>query len=198
MVFAPAVIILCAVPMAWVVVRSRSAYRHIFEFLSFLPHSLPPIVFAIAALLGSLFILKDAIPLYGTIWLIGIIYVIEGIAFASRIINTSYMQIHRELDEVAYVSGLGLVETLRRVTIPILLPAIIGVWLWRALVTYRELTVAGTLFTPDNITLPVMVWNLWTSGGTGAASAITLLIILILTPCIMIYWFAFGRRMMGW
>jgi len=198
MIFAPTVTILCAVPLAWVVVRSRSAYRHVFEFLSFLPHAMPPIIFALAALLASLFILKDTIPLYGTVWLIGMVYVVEGIAFVSRVINTSYMQIHRELDEVGHVSGLGLIDTLRRVTIPILVPTIMGVWLWRALVTYRELTVAGTLFTPDNITLPVMVWNLWTSGGTGSAAAVTLVIILVLTPCIMIYWFAFGRRVMGW
>jgi iron(III) transport system permease protein len=198
MVLAPAATIVCALPLAWVVTRSRSAWRYIYEFLTFLPHAMPPIIFGLAALLAALFVFRDTLPLYGTVWIIAIVYIVEGIAFVSRVINSSMLQIHRELDEVGYVSGLGLLSVLRHVTLPLLFPTLLGVWLWRALVTYRELTVAGTLFTPDNITLPVMAWNLWTSGGTGAAAAVTLMIVLILTPFIMLYWVFVGRRIMGW
>lgn len=198
MVAAPTITVVLAVPLAWVVVRSRSRWRYVFEFLSFLPHALPPIVFAIAALVTALFLLGDALPLYGTIWLIAVVYVIESIAFVSRVINSSLIQIHRELEEVAYVSGLAIVTVLRHVFVPLVLPAILGVWLWRALVTYRELTVATVLFTPESITLPVVVWSQWVGIGLGPAAAATLVIVALLTPLIVLYWIAVGRRFMGW
>ena len=80
--------------------------------------------------------------------IIAIVYIIESITFVSRVINTTLIQIHRELEEVGYVSGLAVVTVLRRVFVPLVLPAILGIWLWRALVTYRELTVAAVLFNP--------------------------------------------------
>lgn len=198
MIVAPTITVVLAVPLAWVVVRSGSRWRYVFEFLSFLPHAMPPIVFAIAALVTALFLLGEALPLYGTIWLIAVVYVIESIAFVSRVINSTLIQIHRELEEVAYVSGLSIITVLRRIFVPLVLPAILGVWLWRALVTYRELTVATVLFTPENITLPVVVWSQWIGIGLGPAAAATLVIVALLTPLIVLYWVVIGRRFMGW
>jgi iron(III) transport system permease protein len=66
-------------------------------------------------------------------------------------------------------------------------------WLWMALITYRELTVATVLFTPKNITLPVVVWNIWISGNFGVASAITLVLLSCLIPLILAYYVA-GKR----
>ena len=198
MVVAPTVTVLLAIPLAWVVVRSGSRWRYGYEFLSFLPHSLPPIVFALAALVASLFVLGDGIALYGTVWIIAVVYVIESIAFVSRVLNGTLLQIHRELEEVGYVSGLGLITVLRRIFVPLVLPAILGVWLWRALVTYRELTVATVLLTPENITLPVVVWSQWVGVGLGQAAAVTLILVAVLTPLILIYWLCVGRRFLDW
>ena len=198
MIVVPTVTVLLAIPLAWVVVRSGSRWRYGYEFLSFLPHSLPPIVFALATLVVSLFVLGDWLALYGTVWIIAIVYVIESIAFVSRVLNGTLLQIHRELEEVGYVSGLGLVTVLRRIFVPLVLPAILGVWLWRALVTYRELTVATVLLTPENITLPVVVWSQWVGVGLGQAAAVTLILVAMLAPLILVYWLCVGRRFLDW
>ncbi len=198
MLLVPTVTIFLAIPVAWVVVRSGSRLRYAYEFLIFLPHAMPAIIFGVAALIAALFILGDTIPLYGTVWLIAIVYVIESITFISRVLNNTLMQIHPELEEVGYVSGLSMIAVLRRVFVPLVMPAILGIWLWRALVTYRELTVAAVLYNPDNITLPVVVWALWTGGGMGPASAVTMVMLAVMTPLIMIYWIFVGRRHLGW
>jgi iron(III) transport system permease protein len=104
------------------------------------------------------------------------------------------MQIHRELEEVGLVSGLGLLSVLWRITLPLLLPTIAATWFWRALVVFRELPVASTLFTPSNITVPVMIWNVWTQGGAGPAAAVTLILVAALAPLTVIYWLSVGRR----
>ncbi len=187
-----------AIPVAWVVIRSRTWWRFVIEFLVFLPHAMPAIIFGVAALLAGLFVLGDVIPIHGTIWIIAIVYVVERLTFCSRVLNGSFIQIHDELEEVGYVSGMNAVAVLRRVFVPLILPAVLAVWLWTALVIYRELTVATVLFNPKNVTLPVIVWNFWTAGGMGPASAVTMVMLAVLMPLVLIYWFTAGRRFMGW
>lgn len=197
MLVVPTVSILLAVPVAWVVVRSASRWRYAYEFLVFLPHAMPAIVLGVAALIGALFIIGDIVPLYGTVWLIAIVYVVERMTLCSRVLNGALMQVHREIEEAGYVSGLSIRSVLLRIFVPIVMPAILGIWLWTALVTYRELTVAAVLFNPQSLTLPIVVWNLWTAGGMGAAAAVTLVMLAVFMPLVLLYWYAIGRRNMA-
>ncbi len=77
--------------------------------------------------------------------------------------------------------------------LPLLRPAVMSVWIWTALLVYRELTVAVFLTVQDNITLPAVIWSYWYAGGINKASAVTLLMTLVLTPLILVFWW-FGRR----
>jgi ABC-type Fe3+ transport system permease subunit len=49
------------------------------------------------------------------------------------------------------------------------------------------------LSTGDNLTFPVLVWDLWLGGGLGQASALAVVMLLVMTPMIAVYWF-FARR----
>ena len=80
--------------------------------------------------------------------------------------------------------------------LPLLVPALVSVWLWSALLTYRELTVATFLSTPNNVTLPVVVWGFWYAGYLGNAAAITVVLVAVLLPLIGVYWL-FSRRTFG-
>ncbi|MGE0743650.1 MAG: ABC transporter permease [Rhodospirillales bacterium] len=197
MLVVPTVSIVLAVPVAWVVVRSASRWRFAYEFLVFLPHAMPAIVLGVAALIGALFVLGDIIPIYGTVWLIAVVYVVERMTLCSRVLNSALMQVHREIEEAGYVSGMSIRSVMMRIFVPIVLPAIMAIWLWTALVTYRELTVAAVLFNPQSVTLPIVVWNLWTAGGMGAAAAVTLVMLAVFMPLVLIYWYATGRRSMA-
>jgi iron(III) transport system permease protein len=66
-------------------------------------------------------------------------------------------------------------------------------WLWLALLTVRELTLATMLFSPENITLSVVVWSIWSSGNASQASAVTLVMMGLLLPLVLLYW-CFGRQ----
>lgn len=194
LVFAvPLLVLLFSFCISWLVVRSRSRARYALEFGAFLPQALPPVILAIGALLLALFVLQKFLPLYGSVWLIGVVYVIARLAFATRALNSSLLQIHRELEEAAFVAGLSTLRTARRVLLPLLRPTMFSVWIWSALLVYRELTVAVFLAVQDNITLPAVIWSYWYAGTMNIASAITLLMTLILTPMIMVFW-AFARR----
>ena len=189
----PLLVVLFAFCISWLVVRSRRRARYILEFGAFLPHALPEAILAIGALLLALFVVGDLVPIYGSIWLIALVYVVARLAFATRAMNGSLLQVHKELEEAAFVAGLSNFRTAWRILLPLLRPAVMSVWIWTALLVYRELTVAVFLTVQDNITLPAVIWSYWYAGGINKASAVTLLMTLVLTPLILVFWW-FGRR----
>lgn len=189
----PLLVLLFSFSISWLVVRSRSRARYALEFVAFLPQALPEIILAIGALLLSLFVLREVVPLYGSVWLIAIVYLVARLAFATRAFNGSLLQIHRELEEAAFVSGLSTSRTAWRVLLPLLWPTVLSVWLWTALLVYRELTVAVFLGVHDNITFPAVIWSYWYSGVMNKASAVTLLMTVVLAPLIAAFWWL-GRR----
>ena len=189
----PLVTLLLAFSISWLIVRSRNRLRYALEFGAFLPHALPEVILAIGALLLALFVLQGIVPLYGSVWLIAIVYVISRLAFATRALNSSLLQIHKELEEAAYTAGLSPVRTSWRILVPLLRPTLMSVWIWSAILVYRELTVAVFLISQDSVTLHAVIWSYWFSGAINQAAAVTLLMTLALTPLILIFWW-FGRR----
>lgn len=193
MVSVPLVVLICSFCISWLVVRSRSRARYALEFGAFLPHTIPEILFAIGALLVALFVLKGLLPLYDTLWLIGMVYVVVRLAFATRAMNGSLLQVHRELEEAAFVAGLSTFRTAWRVVLPLIRPTILSVWIWTALLVYREVTVAVFLTSQDSITLPAIVWSYWNAAGTTEASMLTVIMIVLFSPLLFLFW-RFGRR----
>jgi iron(III) transport system permease protein len=189
----PLITLLLAFSISWLIVRSRSRMRYVLEFGAFLPHALPEVIMAIGALLLALFVLPKFIPLYGSVWLIAIVYVISRLAFATRALNSSLLQIHKELEEAAYTAGLSPVRTSWRILVPLLRPTLMSVWIWSAILVYRELTVAVFLISQESVTLPAVIWSYWFSGAINQAAAVTLLMTAVLTPLVLVFWW-FGRR----
>jgi iron(III) transport system permease protein len=193
MVVVPPVTLLFGFCISWLVVRSRTRARYALEFGAFLPHTIPRVVFALGALLLTLYVIQDAVPIYGTVWIIAAVYIIVWLPFATRATNSSLIQIHRELEEAAYVSGLSAFRTARRVVLPLLRPVILSVWIWTALLVYSEVTAAVFLISQDNITLPAIVWGRWNQGAPTSAAAITVLMMLVFAPLLMLGW-RYARR----
>jgi iron(III) transport system permease protein len=193
MVVVPAVVLCVSFCISWLVVRSRSRARYLLEFGAFLPHTLPEVLFAIGALLLALFVLKDFLPLYDTVWLIAIVYVVVRMAFGTRAMNGALLQVHRELEEAASVAGLSTLRTAWRVVLPLIRPTMFSVWIWTMLLVYREVTVAVFLTSQNSITLPAIVWSYWNAAGMTEASMVTLLMIALFSPLLVLFW-RFGRQ----
>jgi iron(III) transport system permease protein len=189
MILAPIVTIAVAFSISWIVLRSHIRGRALFDFVAFLPLSVPSIVFSMAALLLALFVLQPVIPIYGTIWILLLVYVVSRISYATRITNSALIQIHRELEEAAQMSGAGLGAVMYRVLAPLLKPALGYAFIWIALLTYRELTVPVLLATNDNLPLAVVIWNMWFGSQFGQASAVVVLMLLAMMPLIYLgFW----------
>ena len=188
MVLTPTLTLALALCFSWVVLRSRFPGRNWFDFVAFLPHAMPSIVFSVGALLIALFVIQQFMPAFGTLWLLLVAFIVGRISYATRMSNTGLIQIHKELEESGEVGGATTGGVLMKIVVPLLAPTLLNAWLWVALLTFRELTLAVLLTTRDNITLPVVIWSLWLGGGLGDAAAVALVMLCLMTPIIVIYW----------
>jgi iron(III) transport system permease protein len=188
-ILTPTLTLLFSLAFSWIVLRSKYRWRGVYDFFAFLPHAVPNIIFAIGAMLLALFVLRQFVPIYGTIWIVLIVLVLVRISYGTRVLNSALIQVHPELEEAAYMSGGKTSSVLRSILFPILTPAMMYVWLWVALLSYRELTLPAILAGKDNATVALVVWNLWESGGLGQSAALTVILLVCFAPLVGLYWF---------
>jgi iron(III) transport system permease protein len=196
MVLTPVITLAASVAFSWVVLRSRVPGRAAFDFIAFLPHAIPSVVFGVATLLVALFVIDKIVPIYGTIWLLLLSFVVGRISYGTRMTNGGLIQINRELDECALINGAATWGVLKEVLLPLLAPTLLYTGLWIALLCFRELTLAVFLTVPGNMTLAVFIWGMWTGGNQGPAAAMTLIMLVLMAPLVAAYWVVARRRAM--
>lgn len=176
--FVPVAVVVIATAISWIVVRSRFKSRFVIDEIAFLPIAVPRIVLAVSVLYLAL-LSRNFIPIYGTIFLIGLIHIIAFISFATRALNGAILQIHADLEDAGRVSGASAFTVLRKVTAPLLKPALIGSWFWVLLLSFREVTMAVMISSVDSVVLPVQIWILWNRALHQEASASAVMLALI-------------------
>lgn len=171
--------ILLALLVSWFVVRQRQTGASMANYLatvSFLPQCVPSIVIGLALIFVYV---RFPIPIYGTLWIIALAMTTRYLAFSSRATTASLIQVHGELEEASQMAGAPWSRTLRRVTMPLLAPAMINVFLWVAVHAMQELSMALMLYTPDTVVISTMIWSMWQNGRTADAAVLGVVLILL-------------------
>ena len=171
MIWVPAVVLFFSTITSWIVVRTRMRGRASVDSIVTLPMVIPHLAFAFALSFVGLYIARG-IPIYGTLAVIIISHSIAFITFGTRTINGSLIQIHKDLEESVFTSGGSRIVALRRVILPLLVPALFYAGVWVALLSYREVTMALFLQSPQNQVLSTAIWNLWDSNNPADAAAL--------------------------
>ena len=167
-----------AAAVAWVVLRSKFPGRRLLDILTFLPHAVPSVVLALALI--YVYLTFDFIPIYGTSLIILVGFVTNYLPFSTRTLSASIIQIHKELEEAGRVSGASPVTVFRKIIIPLLLPAMAGVAIWVAVHAMRELSMALMLNSSSNNVISFLIWSHWEAGDLRHASALGVVLILIM------------------
>jgi hypothetical protein len=107
--------------------RGRGRMRTVIDALLSVPLGIPGIILGLGFL-----ILFIKTPLYGTLWIILIAYVARFFPFATRGVSALYLSINPELEQSARASGGSWAQTMRWIVLPLLRPAIIAAWPFRA------------------------------------------------------------------
>ncbi|WP_210327823.1 hypothetical protein [Mesorhizobium silamurunense] len=85
------------------------------------------------------------------------------------------MQIHPELEESARVSGFGWLSTVGRITLPLVLPAIISSWVMVYSIYISELSMVLPLYTANTRTLSILSFDTWAVGEFSQVASLSLL-----------------------
>ena len=192
MIVVPTAIVIICTAISWIVTRSRMRGRVVLDAIAFLPHPVPHILFALAIAYLALLV-SNVIPLYGTIYVLMVVYVVCWISFGTRVLNNSMIQVHRELEEAAQVGGASTFRIIAKVIAPLIKPGLIYAWIWTSLSAYRELTMAVFLSSPKSQVLSTYIWGQWHGGGLGDAAAIAIMMIAVMSPVVTSFWM-FARK----
>ena len=119
------------------------------------------------------------IPIYGTLWIIALAMTTRYLAYSSRATTAALMQVHGELEEASQMSGAPWTRTLRRITMPLLAPAMINVFFWVAVHAMQELSMALMLYNPDTVVISTMIWSMWQNGKTADAAVLGVILIVL-------------------
>jgi len=141
-----------------------------------------------------LYLTFDFIPIYNTIWILIVAFVTRFMTFPVRNMNAAMHQLHKELEEAASVNGASWWTMFSRITIPLLMPSMVGVWLWTALLSLREVSIPLLLSGPRTSVISVVIWDRWQEGGIPQAAVLGV-VLLILGAVIMILGRIFGFKL---
>ena len=162
---------------SWFIFRTNISRRGVLDFMIFLPYAFPGIIIGIAFMI---LFLSFENPIYNTIWIIVLAYMVNFLPIASRFTHAAVVQVHKELEEAAWASGAGFWRTLRHIWMPLLIPPLVNGGLFLLILSLKIMSIAALLQGPDSKVLAVFLWNLWAAGGTGPSSALSILLILSL------------------
>ncbi len=158
--------------LAWIIYRSRMPARGAMEFLIMVPQAVPRLVFGLGLLWAWINI---PIPIYGTLWLLGIAYFTVFMPLGLRTIAGVVMQVDKSLEECARVCGAAWTYQMRTITLPLLRPGLIAAWLLIFIASVRELGVSVFLMGPNSKVVAPAIVNSWLSSSSELSAAMALM-----------------------
>ena len=142
---AATVVMLVTSVICWIVVKTKLPGRWLLDNVASLPMVFPGLVLGLSIMI---FYLNVDVGVYGTIWIMFIAYITRFMPYGLRYNTTSMLQIHKELEESAAMSGASWATTFRRVILPLLKPGLLAGWIYVMIVSIRELSSSILLYSP--------------------------------------------------
>jgi iron(III) transport system permease protein len=168
--------------ICWITVKTRLPGRWLLDNVASLPMVFPGLVLGLAIMI---FYLNVDVGIYGTMWIMFIAYVTRFLPYGLRYNTASMLQIHKELEESAAMSGASWGTTFVRVILPLLKPGLVAGWIYVMIVSIRELSSSILLYSPGTEVLSITIWELWENGQYVELSALGVLFILALFVLVM-------------
>jgi iron(III) transport system permease protein len=170
--------------MSWLALRALKKYGWLLDMLTFAPIAIPSLIVGASILFAYLIL---PIPVYNTIWILLIAYVTMYMPYGMRFIAGGMAQIHRELEEVAEVSGASPPKVFGRVLLPLLAPVLTAAWLYVFVLAVRELSASIFLAGPGTQVLGTITLTMWEEGGGyGAVCAMGMVQVIPLVVIVVI------------
>ena len=168
-----------AFPIAWLCVRRRGRLTILLERGTYFGNAVPGIVVALALVTVAI---RFAQPVYQTLVLLVLAYAIMFLPRAMVSIRAALDQAPPVFDDVARALGCGPLETLRRVTLPLVAPGLGAGSALVFLAVVTELTATLLLAPIGTRTLATQFWSNSASIAYGAAAPYAALMVILSAP----------------
>ncbi len=173
--------VLAGIVMAFTIYRTKIYGSKVFEFIGTMPLAFPPLVLSLGLVLALI-----GTPAYNTLWALGVGLFVAYFPYALRNASGAIVNIHKELDEAAWVHGARWRHVFFKVTLPLLKPTVAGALFYIFIEAIRNIDVAVLLVAPGTEYGPVTLFEYFRVGqwAEAAAGGVIYLIILILAVSI--------------
>jgi iron(III) transport system permease protein len=154
-------------------VGRQARFGRTIEALLALPWAVPGTVFAIA--LATAFSVHAPLAgrfiLVGTLWLLPLAYLVRNLPITSRSVLAGFRALDLSLDEAAATLGAGRWRTLRRVTLPLLRPAIVAGASLAFVTAFGDFVTSIMLYTYDTRPISLEILSSLRQSDVGVAAA---------------------------
>ncbi len=184
-----------AFAIGYTVTRSRAPGRQAIDVLATIPVAIPGLVIGVAYLWAWI-----ALPggIYGTIWILALAFVARFIPDSVKALSTSLMQIHRELEEAAWICGRGTLSTIASVVLPLARPGVVAAMTLLFVLAMRELGSSLFLYSSGSMVMAVQLLGYYEGGNISITAAFSLVQMLLLGVLIGItHWLSRGTADAG-
>jgi iron(III) transport system permease protein len=181
---------LCAVLglfIAFRMIRRPSRAMGVSDYLIAMPIGIPGTVFGVGMLWAYV-----STPLYLTLWILLLAFVIRYLVYGVRTISSGLRQIDDTLEEAANIAGASPLRSLLHIDLPLLKPVIASTWLLVFMIVMREISASVILYGVKSVTLPILTWSYLVDGSYGIASALAVVQLIIVGAIVVVFRWAFG------
>jgi iron(III) transport system permease protein len=179
--------------LTWIIYRSKIQGRTAIEYVVMFPQAVPRLIFGLGLLWAWINI---PIPIYGTLWLLGIAYFTVFLPLGLRTLAGVVMQIDRSLEECARVCGASWMHQMRTVSLPLLRPGIAAAWLLIFIASIRELGASIFLMGPQSKVISPAIINAWLSSSSELSAAMAMILTATVFAAVIVL-FAVARKLTG-
>jgi iron(III) transport system permease protein len=160
-----------AFAIGYTIHRTRVTGRRWIDLISTVPVAIPGLVVGVAYLWAWI-----GIPggLYGTMWILALAFIARFMPDTVKALSTSFLQIHRELEEAAWVCGKGMFGTIRTIVLPLARPGVIASMTLLFVLAIRELGSSLFLYTSNTMVMSVLLLDYYEGGNLGKTAAFSL------------------------
>ena len=160
-----------AFAIGYTVHRTHVPGQRLIDLIATLPVAIPGLVIGVAYLWAWI-----GIPggLYGTIWILALAFIARFMPDTVKALSTSFLQIHRELEEAAWVCGKGMLTTIASIVLPLARPGVIASMTLLFVLAIRELGSSLFLYTSNTMVMSVLLLDYYEGGNIGKTAAFSL------------------------
>jgi iron(III) transport system permease protein len=164
--------------VAWITVKTKIRGRKLLDHLAFAPIAIPAVTMGVAFLW---FYLSVPIPVYGTLWILLLLYIARFTPVVMRLLSASMTQIDDELMEASVITGASWWRSFRTVALPLLRPGMVAGGIFVVIHAFRELSASLFVQTGGNEVVGVTMWSLWADGSYALLTAFGIMVLIVIT-----------------